>query len=473
MKKDKQTLVNTVHVILDILMIMLAYALSYVIKFVIKKDPLLFDWRPSDWVAIEYYARPIPFVILGFLIIYTFCGLYSQKRIIGRRRELSRMFVANIIGILVFVTLLYFFKKSYWFSGEFIFYFGILNTLFLVIERVLIRKMLSGIRKKGFNQKHILLVGCSHSADDFAKRVRENPQWGYNIRGILDDKRAIGSFYSELPILGRTSELAEYLEKNQFDEVMITLPLSQYDRLKEVVAATEKEGIHTKFIPDYSDVIPSSPYTEDLLGLPVINIRHVPLMDGPNRFVKRAFDIIFGSICLIVFSIPMIICAILVKCTSKGPVLFKQERVGLHNRPFTMYKFRSMTVQTDEEEKDKWTTKNDTRVTGVGSFMRKTSLDELPQLFNVIKGEMSLIGPRPERPFFVEKFKEEIPRYMVKHQVRPGMTGWAQVNGFRGDTSIRKRIDCDLYYIENWTFGFDIRILFLTVFKGFVNKNAY
>ena len=138
-----------------------------------------------------------------------------------------------------------------------------------------------------------------------------------------------------------------------------------------------------------------------------------------------------------------------------------------------MYKFRSMTVQTDEEEKDKWTTKNDMRVTGVGSFMRKTSLDELPQLFNVIKGEMSLIGPRPERPFFVEKFKEEIPRYMVKHQVRPGMTGWAQVNGFRGDTSIRKRIDCDLYYIENWTFGFDIRILFLTVFKGFVNKNAY
>ena len=169
----------------------------------------------------------------------------------------------------------------------------------------------------------------------------------------------------------------------------------------------------------------------------------------------------------------MLLAALLVKLTSPGPVIFRQERVGLHNQPFVMYKFRSMQVQSKSREKAGWTTKNDVRVTGVGKFMRRTSIDELPQLFNVLKGEMSLIGPRPERPQFVEKFREEIPRYMVKHQVRPGMTGWAQVNGYRGDTSIRKRIDCDLYYIENWTMGLDIKILFLTVFKGFINKNAY
>ena len=169
----------------------------------------------------------------------------------------------------------------------------------------------------------------------------------------------------------------------------------------------------------------------------------------------------------------MLISAILVKTTSKGPLIFRQERVGLHNKPFYMYKFRSMAVQEIKDEKAAWTTKNDPRVTGIGKIMRKTSIDELPQLFNVLKGDMSLVGPRPERPQFVEKFREEIPRYMVKHQVRPGMTGWAQINGYRGDTSIKRRIEFDLYYIENWTVGLDIKILILTIFKGFINKNAY
>ena len=189
--------------------------------------------------------------------------------------------------------------------------------------------------------------------------------------------------------------------------------------------------------------------------------------------VKRAMDIVGSLICIVLFSPVMLITAVLIKLTSPGPLIFTQERVGLHNVPFRMYKFRSMEVQTQSEEKKGWTVKNDPRVTPVGRFIRKTSIDELPQLFNVLRGDMSLIGPRPERPQFVEKFREEIPRYMVKHQVRPGMTGWAQVNGYWGNTSIRKRIDCDLYYIENWTVGLDIKILFLTVFRGFVNKNAY
>jgi exopolysaccharide biosynthesis polyprenyl glycosylphosphotransferase len=184
-------------------------------------------------------------------------------------------------------------------------------------------------------------------------------------------------------------------------------------------------------------------------------------------------DIVGSIICIVIFSPVMLLSAILVKITSSGPLIFKQERVGLHNEKFMMYKFRTMYVQTEEEEKKGWTQKNDPRVTKVGGFLRKTSLDEFPQLFNVLKGDMSLVGPRPERPQYVEKFREEIPRYMIKHQVRPGMTGWAQVNGYRGDTSIRKRIEHDLYYIENWTLGLDIKILFLTVFKGFINKNAY
>lgn len=209
------------------------------------------------------------------------------------------------------------------------------------------------------------------------------------------------------------------------------------------------------------------------MGLPVINIRYVPLSNNSNKVIKRAMDVV-GSVCgIVVLSPVLLLLAALVKISSPGPVIFKQERVGLHSKPFYMYKFRSMEQQSEEEEKKAWTVRDDPRVTGIGKFMRRTSLDELPQLFNILKGDMSLVGPRPERPLFVERFREEIPRYMVKHQVRPGLTGWAQVNGFRGDTSIKKRIDCDIYYIENWTIGFDIKIIFLTFFTGFVNKNAY
>lgn len=220
-------------------------------------------------------------------------------------------------------------------------------------------------------------------------------------------------------------------------------------------------------------MIPTKPYTEDLLGLPVINIRQVPLTNTFNNFIKRTVDLFGAVAAIILFSPVMIVTAGLIKLTSPGPLIFKQERVGRHNKTFYMYKFRSMEVQKEQDEQKAWTVKNDPRVTGIGKFIRKTSIDELPQLFNVLKGEMSLVGPRPERPQFVEKFREEIPRYMIKHQVRPGMTGWAQVNGYRGDTSIRKRIEYDLYYIENWTMGLDIKILILTIFRGFVNKNAY
>ena len=249
--------------------------------------------------------------------------------------------------------------------------------------------------------------------------------------------------------------------------------LNEYHKLEQIVAICEKSGVHTKFVPDYYNFISTNPYTEDLDGLPVINIRNVPLTNTVNRMIKRLIDIIGSIVALILFSPIMLVVAILVKKSSPGPIFFAQERIGLGNRPFKMYKFRSMGVQDPKKEAKEWTTKNDARVTPVGRIIRKTSLDELPQFWNVLKGDMSLIGPRPERPLFVEKFKEEIPRYMIKHQVRPGITGWAQVNGFRGDTSIRSRIEHDLYYIENWSLGLDIKILFLTFFKGFVNKNAY
>ena len=319
----------------------------------------------------------------------------------------------------------------------------------------------------------MLLVGYSRAAEEYINRIMANPQWGYHICGILDDKVPAGTRYKGVKVLGRIDNLEIILPENKLDEIAITLALENYNRLEELVTMCEKSGVHTKFIPDYNSLIPTRPYTEDLMGLPVINIRYVPLTNTLNLMAKRAVDIIGSFVGIIISSPIMLIAAVLIKCSSPGPVIFKQERVGLHNKSFQMYKFRTMREQEPSEEEKAWTVKGDPRVTKVGRFLRRTSLDELPQLFNILTGNMSLVGPRPERPLFVEKFKEEIPRYMVKHQVRPGLTGWAQVNGYRGDTSIRKRVEYDIYYIENWSMSLDIKIMFLTIFKGFINKNAY
>ena len=318
-----------------------------------------------------------------------------------------------------------------------------------------------------------MLVGFSDASDQFIDACRRNPDWGYHIYGIVDDIAEVGEGYKGVRVVGRISELEHILAQNTIDEIAITLPLAAYAKLDGIVHVCEKSGVHTKFIPDYNNIIHSKPVTEDMDGLPVINIRNVPLTDPVKATAKRAVDICGALVGIILFSPIMLVVAILIKLTSPGPIIFKQERVGLHNKPFMMYKFRSMVQQTEADEKKGWTVPGDPRVTRVGRFIRKTSIDEFPQFFNVLAGQMSLIGPRPERTQFVEMFKEEIPRYMIKHQVRPGMTGWAQVNGLRGDTSIYERVKYDIWYIENWTMSLDVKILFLTIFKGFVNKNAY
>ncbi|MCR5742137.1 MAG: undecaprenyl-phosphate glucose phosphotransferase [Lachnospiraceae bacterium] len=474
MIKDRQKFLNKLHVVLDAVMVFLAYAAAYLVRFVWQKAET-YQWAndPLNTQALLYYGKALLGIIPGYLMLYAFFGMYSSKRILGRRRELSGILASNIVGVLVLTFVLYLIKRQYFFSGYMIFYFAMSNVCFAVTERSVVRIILFGMRRKGYNQKHVILAGYSNAAEKLIDRINSNPQWGFNVQGILDDNKPIGEGYQGVNVIGKLSDLGSILEANQLDEIMITLGLAEYTKLTKVVATIEKSGVHTRFIPDYGNVIPTSPYTEDLLGLPMINIRHVPLMEGTNAFIKRVMDVLVSLFCIILFSPVMLICVIAVKLTSPGPIIFCQERVGLHNRPFKMYKFRSMVQQTEEDEKKGWTTKNDPRVTRFGALMRKTSMDELPQFFNVLKGDMSVVGPRPERPQYVEQFRETIPRYMIKHQVKPGITGWAQVKGYRGDSSIEKRIECDLYYIENWTIGLDLKILLMTPFTGLVNKNAY
>ena len=466
MIKDNQKYFNRLHILIDAAVIAASYWFAWFLKF----ETGIFESVRS--LSFQYYMTALLLIVPMYLILYSAFNLYTPKRVQGRRLELANIVKANTLGLFILIGILYLLKIID-FSRSMLVIFFFVNIAVEETVRMTIRIVLRDMRRKGLNQKHIVLVGYSRAAEAYIDRIMANPQWGYTVRGILDDSVEAGTDYRGIKVLGRIDNLMIILPQNRLDEIAITLGLNDYSRLEEIVALCEKSGVHTKFIPDYNNIIPTKPYTEDLLGLPVINIRYVPLSNTFPSLVKRTMDI-FGSIAAIVlFSPVMLLCAALVKLTSPGPVLYKQVRVGLHNRNFEMFKFRSMEVQPEAEEKKAWTVKNDPRVTGIGKFMRRTSLDELPQLFNILKGDMSLVGPRPERPFFVEKFREEIPRYMVKHQVRPGLTGWAQVNGYRGDTSIRKRIEYDLYYIENWTLGLDIKILFLTIFKGFINKNAY
>lgn len=467
MIKDNQQHFNRLHIVIDALVIAAAYILAWWLKF----SSGILDYELGA-LPFSYYMSALIFIVPGYLMVYYAFNLYTAKRVQGRRLELSNIVMANTVGLLLLFTVLYVADLRD-FSREMLFYFYAFNIVLEESFRLFLRRCLRRMRKSGYNLKHILLVGYSRAAEQYIDRIQQNPQWGYNVRGILDDNIARGTSYKGIKVIGSIGNLLYILPQNRLDEIAITLGLEEYYKLEKIVAECEKSGVHTKFIPDYGNIIPTKPYTEDLLGLPVINIRYVPLTNTFNAFLKRCMDIAGSLVCILVFSPVMLFSAILVKVTSRGPLIFCQERVGLHNKPFHMYKFRTMYVQTEVEERKGWTQKDDPRVTRVGRFLRKTSLDEFPQLFNVLKGDMSLVGPRPERPQYVEKFREEIPRYMIKHQVRPGMTGWAQVNGFRGDTSIRKRIEHDLYYIENWTMGLDVKILFLTVFKGFINKNAY
>ncbi len=476
MIKGNQKLLNIFRILFDIAIIIGSFKLAYKLRF--DSDfSFLIRWKIieepigiyGDW---SKYTQLLFVLVPCYIVSYYLFHLYDPKRVTSRKSQIVNIFKANIVGILYCTAAMYFVKDSNY-ARLFIGIFVILNIVAELLFRLLSTTALRHLRKRGYNQHHILLVGYGRTAEGYIDRILSHPEWGYVVHGILDNGKRNGKSYRNVQIIGNIDDLEGILTNHTYDEIAITLGIDQYDQLESIVSVTERFGIHTKFIPDYNNIIPTIPYTEDLDGLPIIHVRNVPLTNSFNKFVKRSMDIVGSIFCIILFSLPMLIISILIKLTSPGPLIFKQERDGLHAKPFMMYKFRSMRVQTEEEEKKGWTTKDDPRVTKIGKFIRKTSMDEFPQFFNVLKGEMSLVGPRPERPQFVEKFKNEIPRYMVKHQVRPGITGWAQVNGYRGDTSIRMRIDCDLYYIENWTVALDIKILFMTLLTGFVNRNAY
>lgn len=445
MIKNNQRMLNKVQVCMDAGIIGATYFFSWYLRF---KSGLFV--QDAGVLPAKTYFSALFLIIPGYLLLYSIFQLYMPRRVKSYRKELMDIIRANGIGFMIFILVLYFIKQEH-FSRQMLCIFFFINISLEFASRYLIRTILWKMRKQGLNQKHILMIGESQMAEQYMNRLRENPKWGYQVFAHLKDEE----------------KLERILEGNELDEVVIALRAEDYGKLERIVDVCEKAGVHTKMIPDFGNVISTRPYIEDVQGIPVIHVRRVPLNIMRNRVAKRAVDLIGATVAIILFSPVMLLTVLVVALTEEGSVIYRQERVGLHNQVFYMYKFRSMIMQDEEKEKAEWSTRNDPRITPVGKLIRRTSIDELPQLVNVLKGEMSLVGPRPERPQFVQKFRDEIPRYMVKHQVRPGMTGWAQINGYRGDTSIEKRIEYDLYYIENWTMVFDMKILILTIFKGF------
>lgn len=461
MIKRWQKLLNQINRATDFLIIITCYYGAVYLWLVIVKHEtygIVFELSRSGLLAAV--------LALFTVFLYYSAGLYASLRARPIRHDIKWVLFLNAVVVAIGAMLLFVFRLED-FSRGIIGLFYLFSSAMVLLKRIMMRALLSYFRKRGLNQKHVILIGSGTSARHYIETIRMHPVYGYTIDGYIGEQDSIEG----VPHLGAWEIAGDrYLLKPGIDEVVVALDQENIGHFSQVIEATERHGTKLSIIPYFSEYIPASTTFETLGDCKLLNVRTTPFEYPGNALLKRGMDL-FGSLLLIVLTSPiMLLAAIGVKLSSPGPVIFRQVRIGKNKRPFQMYKFRSMRVNT--EAGTAWTRNDDPRKTRFGSFIRKTSIDELPQLFNVLRGEMSLIGPRPEISHFVDQFRETIPLYMLKHLVRPGITGWAQVNGYRGDTSIEERIKRDIWYIENWSFWLDIRICIMTVFGGLINKET-
>ena len=446
------------QILSDGALIFLAYFLALWVRFV-WWDGVMTDfnlWTPQAILAAGIYS-------VAMVVVFYLCQLYESFRFTHIEKEVMRVAGLNGVGALILMSFLYIFRMEQ-ISRLAVLLFWLFSTLLVGAKRGILKAVLHRYRTKGYNQRHVVVVGCGHLARQYVKDIRENPHYGVTVDGYVG--RTVRPEMGKS--LGEYEALDKILEQNQVDELVVALEPEEIQFMAPTLAAADKEGVRLSIVPFYNDYIPPHPTIEAVGNSRLINMRATPLDRAGNALLKRTMDIV-GSLVLIILTSPiMVAVAIGVKLSSPGPILFCQERVGRNKKTFKMLKFRSMRITGTEDTG--WSTDRDPRKTRFGSFIRKCSLDELPQFFNVLKGEMSLIGPRPEVPFHVSHFKEEIPLYLVRQQVRPGITGWAQVNGLRGDTSIAERVKYDIWYIENWSLGLELKILWKTVFGGMINS---
>jgi exopolysaccharide biosynthesis polyprenyl glycosylphosphotransferase len=443
----------------------------------------LIPFAVDDSPDFGQYLILLPIVLCVWSIVLYFHGLYQVKRPKNGVDESLTVLVAVVLGTILLSVFTVWYRipgnprpdgSFEWFtySRGFLAFFAGLSLLFLVVTRTLIRSYLKHIRLQGRSLQRILIAGAGALGKDVAQKLLAHQELGFNVVGFVDDDPGKGGkTFFEVPVLGRLEQIDEVIERDAIDQVYIALPLEAYRKTMRLLRAVGSECVEVKIVPDVLQYATLKAQFEDLDGTPVINLTQVPLR-GWNSLVKRAMDVAIALTALAGLAPVFPLVALAIWLEDRGPIFYKQERMGLDGRSFWIWKLRSMKVNAEASSGPVWAIKDDPRRTRLGSFLRKWSIDELPQIWNVLKGEMSIVGPRPERPAFVQEFKGKLPQYMVRHRVKAGITGWAQVHGWRGNTSIKKRLQYDLYYIENWSLALDIKILWLTIRQG-IRHNAY
>ncbi len=440
-------------------------------------------WLVAYWIRFRYLPAPkgvpglydkflplLPVVVLAHLIIFYRVRLYRPRRdntIISETRDIVKaLFVAVVAVVLIDYAL----PASNKISRQFVATYAVVGTTLFALFRATVRVFLRSIRRRGWNRRAAAIIGAGRSAQRLLHALRRNNWTGLDVHYFVDDRpRGSVGRVRGIPVLGPLSDLQRILEERPVDSVFIALPADLVHRTDELLTAMQTSMADVRIVPEFNPTYAMRPNVSRLDGIPILSLRQTPLY-GSNAFSKRAFDLTVGTICLLIAAVPMLVIAVLIKLTSRGRVFYRQRRMGLDGYQFDMYKFRTMRADA-EADGPVWSRRDDPRRTRIGSFLRRTSLDELPNLFNVLKGDMSLVGPRPERPEFIEQFKHEIPQYMLRHKMKAGMTGIAQIRGYRGDTSLKKRIQHDVHYIKNWSLGLDVRIMAETLYGVWFSKH--
>jgi len=421
------------------------------------------------------YLRIAPVILVVWAILLRRGGLYRARRAKSPFEELGRILRANTIGLFILTGLTFFYRPfaTFTFSRVVMALFWVFAAIGLASIRFAVRQIFRELRRRGYNLRHILIVGAGDLSREVIRRVRAHPEIGMQVVGVLArDASKVGKEIDGVPVLGVYEDIREVLRSRGIDQVVVAMPADAHDRLETVLKFMGEETVDVRVVPDIHQYVTLRGGVEDFDGLAMVRIQDSP-MAGWNRLGKRVFDIVVSSMALTIAAPVMLVTAALIKVLTPGPVYYRQTRMGFDGRCFEMLKFRTMRVDAEKETGAVWATKDDPRRTPLGRFLRQLSLDELPQILNVLRGDMSMVGPRPERPELIEQFKKQIPRYMLRHKVKAGLTGLAQVRGYRGNTSLEKRIESDLYYIEHWTIGLDLEILLRTIPAVLFGREAY
>jgi Undecaprenyl-phosphate glucose phosphotransferase len=466
--EKKHRTLSSIYLINDAVASNLAMLCAWFLRFSLKIIPVT-----KGQQEVETYLQLLPIVTIVFPLAFAVQGLYRIRPTRSKTEEWLSVAIGSIVATVVFSGVLLWVRPGrpdVLYSRATLAIFLVCAIVFVILGRAIVRAVVERGHRDGKRLDRVLIAGSGELARAVVERVNGHRELGFLVVGYL--KNGEESKLDALPCLGTIDQAEQVIAGQNIDHVFVALPHASSEAMMALLDRLVRSVVAIHVVPDLLQFMVLRSRVEDLDGLPTINLSETPL-EGWSRFLKRGFDLIVATAALIVFSPVMLIVAIAIKLGDRGPIFYRQERMGLDGKPFEIVKFRSMRVGAEKDTGAKWAEKNDPRRTRVGRFIRETSLDELPQLFNVLLGDMSVVGPRPERPQFVEQFRAEFPHYMLRHKVRAGITGWAQVHGWRGNTSIRMRIEHDLYYIENWSLMLDLKILFMTLVHGLRHENAY